>query len=118
MVGFEVTPEEIAAKCVGNSRLVLAVSAAFAAPLLPLVNAESGGLHLVGTSSIGKTTTLLVAASVMSNERYIQQWRATSNGLESVAANYNHALLPLDEIAQADPKDIGEAVYLLSNYPE
>jgi len=107
--------DEVAARCVGNSRLLFAVSASFGAALMPFANAESGGINLFGTSSIGKTTGAVVAASVYSNEKYIQQWRATANGLESVAAQYNHALLPLDEIAQADPKEIGETVYLLSN---
>ena len=36
---------EIAARCVGNSRLLVAVSTGFAAPLLALLGEESGGLH-------------------------------------------------------------------------
>jgi putative DNA primase/helicase len=47
---------EVAALCVGNSRLVLGASAAFAGPLLKLVGEESGGIHFLGASSIGKTT--------------------------------------------------------------
>lgn len=107
--------KHIAARCAGNSRLVLAVSCAFAAPAMPLANAESGGINLIGTSSTGKTTTLNVAASVVSNEKYVQMWRATSNGLEGVAAQYNHSLLPLDELSQSDPEDCGEMVYMLAN---
>jgi uncharacterized protein (DUF927 family) len=43
---------------------VLAISAAFAGPLLNLIDAESGGFHLRGASSIGKTTALVLAGSV------------------------------------------------------
>ena len=46
--------EHVARLCAGNSRLVLAVSAAFAAPLLNIIGDESGGLHLTGGSSTGK----------------------------------------------------------------
>lgn len=38
--------DEVATPCVGNSRLVLALSAGFAGPCLGLVDAEGGGLHL------------------------------------------------------------------------
>ncbi|MBF0263072.1 MAG: DUF927 domain-containing protein [Magnetococcales bacterium] len=55
---------EVAAKCAGNSRLVFAVSTAFASPLLDLAGAESGGFHFVGQSSNGKTTSLAAAVSV------------------------------------------------------
>jgi putative DNA primase/helicase len=107
--------DNVSRKCSGNSRLVFMVSAAFAAPLMPFANAESGGFNFIGPASSGKTTGALVATSVMSNKKYMQNWRATSNGLEAIAAQYNHALLPLDEIAQADAKSIGEMVYMLAN---
>lgn len=104
----------IAAKCAGNSRLIFALGAAFAAPLLPLVGLESGGFHLVGGTSIGKTTILKVAASVL-GIKDIPHWRTTANGLESIATASNHMLLPLDEIGQADPKDVGNIAYMLAN---
>ena len=62
----------IAAYCAGNSRLVLAVACAFAALLLHPAGAESGGLHLVGESSSGKTTALKVAASVFGAPDYLK----------------------------------------------
>ncbi|MEO5347130.1 MAG: DUF927 domain-containing protein, partial [Magnetococcus sp. YQC-9] len=80
---------EVAARCAGNSRLVFAVSAAFAAPLLDLAGAESGGFHLVGQSSNGKTTSLAAAVSVWGGPGRLQRWRATSNGLEGLAALHN-----------------------------
>jgi uncharacterized protein (DUF927 family) len=113
------TPEgwktHVAAKCAGNSRLMLGLSTAFAAPLLPLVGMESGGFHLVGTTSEGKTTVLKVAASV-TGAKEIPTWRTTVNGLESIATAHNHSVMPLDEINQAgDPKQVGEVAYMLGN---
>lgn len=107
--------QNVSSLCVNNSRLVFAASIAFAAPLMHSVGAESGGVNLFGTSSIGKSTTGYVQASVMSDEKYIQRWRATANGLEGVAAQYNHSVLPLDEIAEADPREIGTIVYTIGN---
>lgn len=105
----------IARYCVGNSRLLLAVSAAFAAMLLHPAGQESGGLNFVGPSSTGKTTALHVASSVYGGAGYLQRWRATANGLEALAALHNDALLVLDELAQVDPREAGEIAYMLAN---
>lgn len=106
----------VAALCVGNSRLLFAVSVGFAALLLGRLGEESGGFHLRGTSSGGKTTALHVAASLFGPpDRYVQRWRATANGLEAMASAHCDGLLILDELAQVDPKDAGEAAYLLAN---
>lgn len=105
----------ISAHCAGNSRLLLAVSAAFAAPLLDLTGAESGGVHLVGPSSCGKTTALRAAASVWGGPSYLQRWRATDNGLEAVAQSHNDLLLVLDELGQVDARHAGEIAYMLAN---
>lgn len=109
----------VAGRCAGNSRLVFAASLAFAGPLLTPLREEGGGFHLRGDSSKGKTTALQVAASVwgapIGADPFVRQWRATANALETTAAGHNDCLLPLDEIAQADPRDIGEAAYMLAN---
>ncbi len=106
---------QVAAKCASNSRLIMGLGVAFAAPLLPLVGMESGGFHLVGTTSEGKTTVLKVAASV-TGAKEIPTWRTTVNGLESIATAHNHSVMPLDEINQAgDPKQVGEVAYMLGN---
>lgn len=99
----------------GNSRLILALATALAAPLLHLVGAESGGVHLYGKSSTGKTTCLDAAASVWGGGEYTRTWRATVNGLEGVAAAHSDALLCLDEIGQVDGRIAAEAAYLLGN---
>lgn len=110
--------EEIARPCVGNTRPAFAVCAAFTAPLLHLVGAEGGGFHFRGGSSIGKTTALHVAGSVWGGggiNGYCRNWRATSNGLETVGVAHCDALLCLDEMGQVDGREAGEVAYMLSN---
>lgn len=107
--------EAIAAPAVGNPMMVLGLCTAFAGPLLALVGVESGGVHLVGDSSTGKTTALQAACSVWGGESYRRSWRATANGLESTAALFNDGLLALDEISECEPRDVGEVVYMLGN---
>lgn len=105
----------IAAMAVGNPLLMLALSAAFAGPLLARCNSESGGIHFVGDSSTGKTTAIEAACSVWGGPNYKRTWRTTGNGLEGVAALFNDSLLALDEISECDPHDVGAIVYSLGN---
>jgi uncharacterized protein (DUF927 family) len=107
--------ENIGKLCCGNSRLLFAVSAAFAPPLLDIIGAESGGFHFRGSSSSGKTTLLRVACSVAGGKEYMQRWRATDNALESLAMQRCDALLVLDELAQIDGRRAGEVAYMLAN---
>jgi uncharacterized protein (DUF927 family) len=108
--------ETVAALAAGNSRLVFAISTAFAGPLAELAGEDSGGFHLRGKSSSGKSTALRVAASVWGNpDHYPRLWRATANGLEGLAALHNDGLLILDELSQIDPREAGEAAYMLAN---
>lgn len=106
---------EVAALCVGNSRLLFAVSLAFASPLLHVTEMESGGFHLISNSSNGKTTAMRVAASVCGGHDFMQRWRATDNGLEALAMQHCDAPLLLDELAQLDPRAAGEVAYMLAN---
>lgn len=95
----------VSSLCQGNSRLMLGVSAAFAAPMLHLLNFEGGEFHFRWPSSIGKSTILNVASSVWGGNKPIISWRATSNGLEGVAVLHNDGLLCLDELGQIDPEE-------------
>jgi putative DNA primase/helicase len=104
-----------AAMAVGNPLLVLALSAAFAGPVLARCNAESGGIHLIGDSSTGKTTAIEAACSVWGGPNFKRSWRTTGNGLEGAAALFNDSLLALDEISECDPRQVGEVVYMLGN---
>ena len=107
--------ERVARYCVGNSRLAFAVSCGFAGPVLRPAGVDSGGFHLRGDSSNGKTTALRVSASVYGGASYMQRWRATDNALEAIAAQHCDGLLILDELAQVDPKTAGECAYMLAN---
>lgn len=107
--------DRVAYLCIGNSRLAFAVACAFAGPLLRPAGVESGGFHLRGDSSSGKTTALRVAASVYGAPSFMQRWRTTDNALEAIAAQHSDCLLILDELAQVDPKTAGECAYMLAN---
>ena len=110
--------KSVAQYCKGNPILILALSSAFAAPLLLVAKKQHTGgigIHLVGQSSRGKTTALQVAASVWGGPEYVRTWRATSNGVEAIAAELNDALLILDEISECEPHEIGSIIYALAN---
>ncbi|MGY4355382.1 putative DNA primase/helicase [Bradyrhizobium sp. i1.3.1] len=110
--------QNVARYAVGNSRLVLAISAAFAGPLVGPCSSEGGGLHFKGASSTGKSTALHVAGSVWGGgdaNGFVRSWRATANGLEGVALSHSDTLLCLDELSQLAAKDAGEAAYMLAN---
>jgi len=103
----------------GHALPVLAISAALAGPLLSLARQEGGGVHFCGLSSKGKTTLLLMAASVYGRGEagggYVRAWRATANGLEGAAASATDTALVLDELGQVDARDAAAALYALSN---
>jgi putative DNA primase/helicase len=103
----------VACYCVGNSRLILGICAAFASSVLKVFNRENVGFNITGPSSSGKTTCLKVASSVFGAP--LSSWRTTDNGLEGVALDHNDSLLILDELSQMDPYKIGDAIYMLAN---
>lgn len=85
---------------------------------MPIANEQSGGFHFRGDSSTGKSTALFVAGSVWGGDGtngFRETWRATSNGFEIVAQSHNHSLLLLDEMKQANAKDVGDIIYTLAN---
>lgn len=113
---------DLARVCVGNSRLAFATSTAFAGPLLAWAPGTSGGgWHYVGDTSTGKTTGLLIAASVWGRgtendaDSYVRKWRATANGLEHVGEQHNDCTLVLDELGQIDPTEAGIVAYMLAD---
>ncbi|MBW4034628.1 MAG: DUF927 domain-containing protein [Proteobacteria bacterium] len=109
---------EVARFAIGNDRAAFVIAASLAGPLLRIVGDQSGGFHLYGDSQSGKTSMLSIGASVWGRgdrSGQIRQWRATLNGLEAVAAETSDAVLFLDEMGQADGREVGDVVYAISN---
>lgn len=107
--------QAVAAPCVGNPLMILAVSVAFSGPLLKLLAMDGGGFHLRGSSSKGKSTLQWVAASVWGAPSFVQSWRGTDNGMEGVASACSSTLLILNELQEISPRIAGETVYMLAN---
>lgn len=109
--------DHVAKPCAGNTRLVLAIALAFAAPCLRLLGMEGGGVHLRGVgSSTGKSTAQHCSASVVGSwEGYSASWKSTDAALESLALSRNDLPLILDELGEASPKSIGAAAYMFGN---
>ncbi|HPY41172.1 MAG TPA: DUF927 domain-containing protein [Thiolinea sp.] len=106
----------IASLASGNSRLIFAISTAFAGSLVYPAGLESGCFHIHGGSSSGKSTAQIIASSVWgSPDTYKRSWRATSNGLEGIASLHNDGCLILDEMREITGKDAGETAYMLGN---
>lgn len=106
----------LAAKCLGNPVLTLAIGCALAGPLLSLVGVNGGGVHLVGDSSKGKSLAQLIGATVWGDPAvFASSWDVTKGGLEIEASSRNDTLLSLDEIKRADPKRVQEMTYALAN---
>ena len=85
--------ERISRYCIGNSRMLFAVSTAFAASVMRLVDAECGIIQLIGLFSTGKSTLLRIAASVNGSRKSVRNWRSTANGLEGTIALHNELSL-------------------------
>ena len=79
---------------------MLAICAAFAAPLLSLTQLQSFGIHLFGRAKAGKTTTLLAGASVigLGREADLPNWGATAAAKGESARMFNDMLFPLNEV--------------------
>lgn len=107
---------QIARLAAGNSRLLLALGTALAAPLLAITGEQNGGFHIYGDSSDGKTTAALVALSVFGNPQSLKMtWRGTDLGFSNAALSRNDGLLVLDEIGEAHPKTISKTAYSVIN---
>jgi putative DNA primase/helicase len=105
--------EKIGKYAKNNINMMFVISLALAAPLIHLVNMENIAIHLVGPSSIGKTTLLSIASSVWGNS--IHNWRTTDNAAETIAELSNDSLLLFDELGQVDGFAADQLSYMLGN---
>ena len=107
---------------VNYRNFVLGLGAAFAAPLLPIINIPNLIIHYMFESTKGKTFLMQVCLSVFGfpadsthPNSLIKQWRGTDNAIEGIAYAYNNFLLPLDEAGQIDLKSLERIIYMLAN---
>jgi putative DNA primase/helicase len=78
---------EVAAPLRKNSTAMFGVMVAFAGPLMKMLKIESGGFHLVGPSSIGKSSIIAASGSVWGGGGplgFAQSYSATRNFLIGV----------------------------------
>lgn len=97
----------VAEPVLNSEYMVLSLCSAFAGYCIYFSDIGSGGFHFYGQSSGGKSTTLLVAASVRGSGNTISSWKMTGTGCEEIAEARNHGLLILDELKLLDksPED-------------
>jgi len=108
--------EYVAKPCDGNKLLEMTLYIALLPPLLEPFDLPNMGIHFFGETSKGKSTALKVGASVWGNpKQLVNSWRATDNGLESVAYCRKDALMILDEVNQGTPKAVSDIIYMGGN---
>lgn len=99
-----------------STRIGLAICAAFAAPCLKLLGLEGGGFHFYAASSKGKTTALRAAASVYgSPNKCVLSWDATGTAIELQQDAHNDLIMCLDEVGTANPRDLANTLYRITN---
>lgn len=105
-----------------SSRVGFFMCIGFASPLASLLNVSTGGFHLVGDSSLGKSSANRALCSLFGSARSdgdnpgeLGNWRATDNGLEGLLRAHNDLPLILDELSQAEEKAIQKIIYMIGN---
>lgn len=96
-----------------NPRVALALAAAAAPPLLRIFDgvAEPFCLDLCAESSVGKTSTLAMCASLWGSTGLFQKWNDTLTAQERLAGCLRGLPLLRDESQLADPLQVGKSVY-------
>jgi putative DNA primase/helicase len=110
------------ALAVGNTRLILALGAAFVGPLRLITPIEPVAFQLTGEGGTGKTTIGAVASSVWGQRLSGgaphplcggDSWNNTLNNLERVLATRDHTFSFLDEGHLVSAKDLVAAIFLI-----
>lgn len=97
-----------------SSRLILALASAFAGPCIHFTDVESGGFHFYASSSKGKSTLMLMAASVFGSSKFVKKWNMTDSAFEEAAQARNHGVFLLDELKLLH-KNQSEAAMMAQN---
>jgi putative DNA primase/helicase len=103
----------LAKLALGNPYLVFGISAVLAGPLLKYLSLSGIGFHLLGDSTSGKTTTLIVGTSVWGPPEFLLSWRTTVNNLEAQCASRSDTAIILDESHLAEPRHLDAAIYVV-----
>ena len=106
--------EEVAKPALKSTRLMLAISCAFAAIIMRLSGFQNFGINLYGRSKSGKSTALLVGTSVygIGREEDLANWSATTAADFEIARAFNDAMMPINEtgLIQGIRKDAYTAI--------
>lgn len=98
-----------------HPRAALGLYAALAAPLLRLFAVPSFTMDWSGETSVGKTTTLKIAASVWGSPGLVRSWDATEVAIEQMAGALNGLPLILDETKRARSwQTVADVIYNVS----
>lgn len=109
---------ELVASIENTPHWMFGVMAGFAGVILSLCGYDGCGVNLSGQSSIGKSTSMRLAASVWGatkgDNSLMKAWRTTDNALEALSKDANGTLLALDELSHADGRVVAKAVFSLA----
>lgn len=109
--------------CRNQPMINFVIGVALLAPLSDLLGLDSGGYHICGITSGGKTTALQIAASTFGNGvdpgvqpelAYVQKWNTTGFALQGTAMAHNDILLCMDEVGASDLRDPVQTLYNLT----
>ena len=99
-------------RCARSPTLMCGIAAAALAPLMKWLGMESGGLNLVGSHGMGKTTALWVVGSIYGGgaaNPYVVPFHMTDNAPGTLGLVHSDLPLVLDELdaLEADPVKAG-----------
>ena len=95
--------------------LMLALGVSLSGALIGPLARSGWVLHMCGASTTGKTRAAKLAAGVWYDPGRTATWNGTANGIESTLEGYSGALVVLDEIKEAAPRQVGEIVHRISD---
>jgi putative DNA primase/helicase len=112
---------EVATPLRGNSNVALSFATFFAAPLLEFASETSGGNHIYGPSTIGKTMASAAGQSIYGwpletgDNAFGVTWAGSEAGFDALALARTDLGLPLDEITLADRRTAEQIAYKLAS---
>jgi hypothetical protein len=105
--------EDVALEATCSSAAMIAICAAFAAPLISLTGAEPFVILFADETTSGKSTAELIGASVIGigEVKLLPRWKGTEAGIEGLAQDFAHMYFPIDDLSHVGaPKKILERI--------